>query len=74
VSGLESGDGIRAGPLQDGAWASIYGLHGPVDDGPCDVFFLFFLFFYLFWPCIIGLYSHIFLFLYITKTSTRLTL
>jgi hypothetical protein len=41
VSGLESGDGIRAGPLQDGAWASIYGLHGPVDDGPCDVFLVF---------------------------------
>jgi hypothetical protein len=68
---VECGDGIRAGPPQDSAWASIYGLHGLVDDGPCDIFSFLFSFF---WPCLIGLYSYIFVFLYITKASLRLTL
>jgi hypothetical protein len=33
-----------------------------------------FSFLLFFWPCIIRLYSNIFLFLYITKASPRLTL
>jgi hypothetical protein len=49
------------------------GLHGLVEYGPCDAFFVF-LFFSLFLPCIIRLYSYIFLFLYITKASPHLTL
>jgi hypothetical protein len=56
-------------------------VHGPADmafmdwqDGPCYAFFRFFFCFLLFWPYIIGLYSDIFLFLYITKASPRLTL
>jgi hypothetical protein len=48
------------------------GLHGLVEYGPCDAF-LFFFSFLLFWPCIIGLYSYFFLFLYIIKASSRLT-
>jgi hypothetical protein len=56
-------------------------VHGPADmafmdwqDGPCYAFFRFFFCFLLFWPYIIGLYYDIFLFLYITKASPRLTL
>jgi hypothetical protein len=61
MSGLECGDGIRAGPPQDSAWASIYGLHGLVDDGPCDIFSFLFSFFGL----VLLDYIPIFLYFYI---------
>jgi hypothetical protein len=55
-------------------------VHGPADglaedgpDGPCDVFFCSFFSLLLFWPCIIGLYFYIFLFLHISKASPYLT-
>jgi hypothetical protein len=53
-------------------YGSADGLHGLTEVGPCDIFFVSFLFFLLFDLVLLDIFF-IFLFLHITKTSSRLT-